>query len=225
VTDDAIDRINQMIVSGKLAPGERLPREADLASELGLSRNSLREAVRALAVMRVLDVRQGDGTYVTSLEPGLLLESTRFATNLLGGAAIQELFEVRRILESAAAARAAVRIDDAGLALLREQLDLMLSASTVEALAEADSEFHDLIARAAGNSVMTSFLDSLSSRTMRARLWQGFGHEDAFELTRADHVRIYEAIAARSPELASVMSAAHVARIEMRFVATDTTDD
>src|SRR5438067_13663850 len=73
LTDSAIEHIKEMIVSGELRPGDRLPKEADLATRLGLSRNSLREAVRALSLVRVLDVRQGDGTYVTSLRPALLL--------------------------------------------------------------------------------------------------------------------------------------------------------
>jgi GntR family transcriptional repressor for pyruvate dehydrogenase complex len=79
VTDEAIEKIKGMIVSGSLRPGDRLPKESELAAELGLSRNSLREAVRALSLIRILDVRQGDGTYVTSLDPQLLLEA------LLGG--------------------------------------------------------------------------------------------------------------------------------------------
>ncbi|MBV8601002.1 MAG: FadR family transcriptional regulator, partial [Candidatus Eremiobacteraeota bacterium] len=66
-TDVAIARIKAMIASGELAPGQRLPNEQDLARELGLSRNSLREAVRALTMIKVLEPRQGDGTYVTSL--------------------------------------------------------------------------------------------------------------------------------------------------------------
>src|SRR3954469_23790967 len=81
VTDVAIDRIKDMIISGELAPGDRLPKEADLAERLGLSRNSLREAVRALALINVLDVRQGDGTYVTSLEPHLLLDALSFVVD------------------------------------------------------------------------------------------------------------------------------------------------
>ena len=72
VTDEAIDKIKEMIVSGELGPGDRLPKESDLADRLGLSRNSLREAVKALSLIHVLDVRQGDGTYVTSLDPRLL---------------------------------------------------------------------------------------------------------------------------------------------------------
>jgi DNA-binding FadR family transcriptional regulator len=85
VTDDAIERIRERIASGTWGPGTRLPREADLAKQLGLSRNSLREAVRALSLARVLEVRRGDGTYVSSLEADELLEPTLSATHLLRG--------------------------------------------------------------------------------------------------------------------------------------------
>src|SRR5438046_2326491 len=112
VTQEAIERIRERIASGEWGPGTRLPREADLAAQLGLSRNSLREAVRALSLIRVLEVRQGDGTYVSSLAPDLLLESTRMATDLLPGRSVLELFEVRRLLEPAAVALAARRMDD-----------------------------------------------------------------------------------------------------------------
>ncbi|MDQ6917883.1 MAG: GntR family transcriptional regulator, partial [Candidatus Dormibacteraeota bacterium] len=99
VTDDAIDKIRALIVSGQWGPGDRLPPEAELAARLGLSRNSLREAVRALSMVRVLEVRQGDGTYVSSLEADLLLESTRFATDLMRNHIVLELYAVRRMLE------------------------------------------------------------------------------------------------------------------------------
>src|SRR6266576_4974282 len=118
VTDHAIDKIRERIVSGAWGAGDRLPKESELAAELGISRNSLREAVRALSQLRVLEVRQGDGTYVSSLEPGLLLESTSFISHLLLGETELELYEVRRILEAAAAALATGRIDP------KEKLDL-----------------------------------------------------------------------------------------------------
>src|ERR1700716_3469946 len=107
VTQDAIEQIRQLVASGEWGPGTRLPREADLAAQLGLSRNSLREAVRALSLARVLEVRQGDGTYVSSLEASELLEPTLSATHLLRGRTVLELFQVRRMLEPAAAAGAA----------------------------------------------------------------------------------------------------------------------
>src|SRR4030088_3139041 len=103
VTEGAIDRIRELIVSGSWGPGDRLPKESELAAQLGLSRNSLREAVRALSQLRVLEVRQGDGTYVSSLEPDLLLESTGFVSHLLLGETAVALSEVRCILQRAAA--------------------------------------------------------------------------------------------------------------------------
>src|SRR6266850_7349217 len=134
VTDGAIDKIRELIVSGSWGPGDRLPKESELAAQLGLSRNSLREAVRALSQLRVLEVRQGDGTYVSSLEPDLLLESTGFVSHLLLGDTEVELYEVRRILEASAAALAAARIDDAGKAELKRRLDSMGDADSVEDL-------------------------------------------------------------------------------------------
>ena len=68
VTDQAIDQIKQLIIDGEFSPGSRLPKEQELAQRLGLSRNSLREAVRALTLIGVLEPRVGDGTYITSLE-------------------------------------------------------------------------------------------------------------------------------------------------------------
>src|SRR4029079_15236830 len=96
----------EMIVSGELGPGARLPKEADLAERLGLSRNSLREAVRALSLINVLDVRQGDGTYVTSLELHLLLDAMSFVVDFHRDDTVLQFLEVRRILEPAATALA-----------------------------------------------------------------------------------------------------------------------
>ncbi len=214
VTEGAIDKIRERIVSGAWGPGDRLPKESELAAELGLSRNSLREAVRALSQLRVLEVRQGDGTYVSSLEPDLLLESTHFISHLLLGDTEIELYEVRRILEAAAAALAAGRIDIQEKAELAQILERMGEAKNVEELVEADVAFHAVVARAAGNAVLTSLLASLATRTMRARLWHGRGADGALDETRNEHRRIYEAIMAGDPDLARAAAAAHIASSE-----------
>ena len=211
VTDEAIHKIRERIVSGSWGPGDRLPKESELAAELGLSRNSLREAVRALSQLRVLEVRQGDGTYVSSLEPDLLLESTGFVTHLLLGNTALELFEVRRLLEGSAAALATARITADGRHALKGMLDRMLAAEGVEDLVEADVGFHAVIARATGNAVLTSLLASLSTRTMRVRLWRGRAVDNALDVTRDEHRRIYEAIMSGDPELARSAMAAHIA--------------
>lgn len=110
VTDEAIEKVKSMIVSGALRAGDRLPMEAGLAAQPGLSRSSLREAVRALSLVNILDVRRGDGTYVTSLEPHLLLEALSFIVDFHRDDTVLEFLRVRRILEPAAAAMAAERI-------------------------------------------------------------------------------------------------------------------
>src|SRR5438034_4295652 len=159
VTDEAIERIRDLIASGQWGPGTRLPREADLAKQLGLSRNSLREAVRALSLARVLEVRQGDGTFVSSLEPEELLEPALSATHLLQGRTVLELFEVRRMLEPEAAALAALRAGDETKEALRRELDRMYAASDrAEELVDADAAFHDVLGEAPGNAVLRSLL-------------------------------------------------------------------
>src|SRR6185369_10434283 len=115
-------KIKEMIVSGELKPGDRLPKETALADRLGLSRNSLREAVRALAMIHVLDVRQGDGTYVTSLEPRLLLDAMTFVVDFHRDDTVLQFFEVRRILEPSATALAAQRMSDDDVRELRKVL-------------------------------------------------------------------------------------------------------
>lgn len=214
VTDEAILRIKEMILSGELAPGSRLPPEKELSERLGLSRSSMREAVKALEVIRVLDVRRGDGTFVTSLEPRLLLEAMSFVVDLHADASILELFAVRRILERAAAGIAATRRTDADLQRLRALLASVGADADVEDLVAHDIRFHGAIAEAAGNGYLTTLLASLSTATVRARIWRGLTQENAVARTLAEHRGIVEALAVRDAELAQALVTAHVAGVE-----------
>jgi GntR family transcriptional repressor for pyruvate dehydrogenase complex len=214
VTDEAIVKIKEMIVSGELRPGDRLPKEADLAAHLGLSRNSLREAVRALSLIHILDVRQGDGTYVTSLEPRLLLEAMSFVVDFHRDDTVLDFLEVRRILEPAAAALAAVQMSDEEVVKLGLLLDEVTPESSLESLIENDLEFHRRIASASGNSVLGSLIDSLSLPTSRARTWRGLTQEGAQERTLAEHRAIYDGLASRQPEVARAWATVHVAGVE-----------
>jgi len=214
VTDEAIDKIKEMIVSGGLKPGDRLPKEADLADRLGLSRNSLREAVKALSLIHVLDVRQGDGTYVTSLEPRLLLDAISFVVEFHRDDTVLEFLEVRRILEPAATAMAAQRMTDAEVDDLRKILAVLDDNPSVEALVDNDLEFHRTIAVGSGNTVLASLIDSLSGPTTRARIWRGLTQEGAVARTREQHAAICDAIAARQPEVARSWATVHVAGVE-----------
>jgi GntR family transcriptional repressor for pyruvate dehydrogenase complex len=214
LTDEAIDKIKGMITSGELGPGDRLPKEADLAERLGLSRNSLREAVKALSMIRVLDVRQGDGTYVTSLEPNLLLDALSFVVDFHRDDTVLQFLEVRRILEPAATALATERMTDADVTKLQAVLDELGAEPPIEALVANDLEFHRLIASGSGNTVLCSLIDGLSGPTTRARIWRGLTQEGAAVRTREQHQAILDAIASRQPDLARSWASIHVAGVE-----------
>jgi GntR family transcriptional repressor for pyruvate dehydrogenase complex len=214
VTDEAIEKIKNMITSGALRAGDRLPREADLAADLGLSRSSLREAVKALELVNILDVRRGDGTYVTSLEPGLLLEALSFIIDFHRDDTVLEFLQVRRILEPAATAMAAARITDLEVAGLRALLDGLGTEPSVEDLVRNDVEFHRRIAEYAGNSVLTSLLDSLAAPTMRARVWRGLTQGGTTPRTLAEHRAILDALATHQPEVARSWATVHIAGVE-----------
>lgn len=220
VTDEAIEKIKAMIVTGELGPGDRLPKENDLAERLGLSRNSLREAVKALSLIRVLDVRQGDGTYVTSLEPNLLLDAMSFVVDFHRDDTVLEFLEVRRILEPAATAMAAAVMPDDAITDLRKVLDELDDAPTIEALVANDLEFHRRIALGSGNTVLCSLLDGLSGPTTRARIWRGLTQEGAVDKTREQHSAICDAIEARQPEVARSWATVHIAGVEQWLRST-----
>lgn len=217
VTDEAIDKIKLMILSRQVGPGEKLPKESELATLLGVSRSSLREAVRALSLVGVLNVRQGDGTYVTSLAPGLLLDTVSFVVDLLEDRNILELLDVRLLLEPSVTALAASRMEDAKLAHLRECMDRMESASDVDELLKADDEFHGTIMSACGNVFLASLLEVLSSRTMRARTWRGMTDREALERTKTGHRAIYQAVSTRNPELARAAAIMHISEVAFWF--------
>ncbi|MEU6801932.1 FadR/GntR family transcriptional regulator [Streptomyces neyagawaensis] len=214
VTDEAIEKIKDMIVSGALRPGDRLPKESELAADLGLSRNSLREAVRALSLIRILDVRQGDGTYVTSLDPQLLLEALSFVVDFHRDDTVLEFLAVRRILEPAATAMAALRISEQQLDALGAQLDKLGDDPSVEELVACDLEFHKGIVQSSGNSVLCSLLDGLSGPTTRVRVWRGLTQEDAVSRTLHEHRAILAALRDRDAEAARSWATVHIASIE-----------
>jgi DNA-binding FadR family transcriptional regulator len=214
LTDEAIERIKEMIVSGELRPGDRLPKEADLAERLGLSRNSLREAVRALSLIRVLDVKHGDGTYVTSLQPEVLLDTVGFVIDFHRDDSVLHLLEVRRILEPAATAIAAQKMTDAQLEALGALIEPINAATDLNDLISTDLEFHRQIALGSGNPVLASLIESLSAPTLRARVWRGLTQEGAVARTHEQHQAIHQALVAREPELARSWATVHISGVE-----------
>lgn len=214
LTDTAIVKLKQMIVSGELSPGERLPREADLAGRLGLSRNSLREAVKGLSLVGVLDVRQGDGTYVASLDSEMLIGRMAFVVDFHRDDEVLDFLQVRRILEPAASAIASLRLTDAEIDTLDQHLDQLGADPSVDELVASDLEFHQMIVAGSRNPVLISLLDSLAGPIQRARLWRGSTEPDAWARTNQEHRAIVRALRSRIPEVVAAAVTTHIFGVE-----------
>jgi GntR family transcriptional regulator, transcriptional repressor for pyruvate dehydrogenase complex len=212
VTHEAIATIKRMIVRGELKAGQRLPAERELAAQLGLSRPSLREAIRALIALNILESRHGEGTFVSSLEPDLLTEPIDFVLQVDSGS-IAALFEARRVLEAGTAALAAQRATDLELAELEDFAKRgRTKIDDVDAFIDHDVEFHDRIRRAARSSVLASMLGSVSVLSLETRRRTAQA-PDVRARSCADHVRIVKTLKARDPEAARHAMIAHLEHV------------
>jgi GntR family transcriptional repressor for pyruvate dehydrogenase complex len=213
VPQQIVSRLLDLIQQRQLGPGERLPAERELAASMGVSRSSLREALRALTVLGVTDMRHGTGTYVSSLEPELLVRPLSFVLSLSEQASDQ-LFEARKVVEPAMAALAARRIDDGSL----ERLDGCVARARetigdAEAFMETDLELHDVIREAAGNAILGRFMESIRALGLASRRRTG-ALRTVQEQSLKDHRAIVRALRARDPDKASAAMLRHLANVE-----------
>lgn len=219
---DATRVIKELIISGRLKPGDRLPSERELSEMLGISRPTVRESIHALVAMNILQTRHGYGTYVASLDTGELLQPLQFVLSMAKGA-LQELFEARLVLEPAIAAFAAQRASKEQISEMRRcVLESREQTRAEDELIERDLELHRLIAEASGNQVLVSQLSSLhalgvESRALTVRL-PNVAHE-----TIAGHGRIVEAIASRRPGAARREMAHHLEQVAAAAAAATAT--
>jgi len=222
--DTALHGLRALIADGALRPGDRLPSEGELCETLGVSRGSLREAIRMLAALGVLETRHGSGSYVSELRAADLIGSLSLTVGLLPMAGVLELTELRRVLEPHAAALAAARIDAATLEELSGVLDEIEASDDFEDHSRLDHAFHMTISEVAGNDALTSLIDVLRSRSRAYRIPDA---GDAAELklhSDAGHRAILRGLAAADPVAASAAASAHVAQTEYwvrRYTETD----
>lgn len=209
-------RFLSLIEGGELRPGDKLPPERELAAAMQVSRPSLREALRALSMMNVIEMRQGAGTFVTSLEPALLVEHLDFVFSLDDSTFLQ-LFEARRILEPGIAAVASQRITNVELAELRSCLARSRKqVDDREAFVRADLELHQLIASAAGNPILGRFMSVLGRLGVASR-------RRTVEITGvpaqvvSDHEAIVEALSTRDAAAAHQAMLQHLENVQQRL--------
>jgi GntR family transcriptional repressor for pyruvate dehydrogenase complex len=216
--EQTVRRIQDLVQGGELAPGERLPPERELAGQLGVSRSTLREAIRALVVMNILVSRHGDGTYVSSLEPELLAEPFQFIISI-SDEALLHLFEVRMVLETECARLAASRIDAAEI----EELDRILQDSEAarddpEELLDRDVELHAAIVRATRNPLLIRIMSGVGALALAGRA-KTVGLPGVAATSLADHARIVAALRSGSAEAAGAAMAAHLEHVEAAFAS------
>jgi GntR family transcriptional repressor for pyruvate dehydrogenase complex len=169
VSLQAAEAIKSLIVAGELGSGDALPPERDLAVMLGISRPSVREAIRVLTAMNVVEPRHGGGTYVTSLDPWLLARPINFLLQIEPSSFL-DLFEVRQVLEVAAARLAATRITDEMVSALGELADAAAAALRQPArYSELDFELHSKLVEATGNPIYLSLYESISDLMLESR--------------------------------------------------------
>lgn len=213
VPQQIVARLLDLIQQRHLGPGDRLPAERELAASMGVSRSSLREALRALTVLGVAEMRHGAGTYVSSLEPELLVRHLSFVLSLSEHASDQ-LFEARKVVEPAMAALAAGRIDDGTLDLLDGCVERARSAiGDAEAFMEADVALHEAIRVAAENAVLGRFMESIRAVGLASRRRTG-ARRAVQEQTVKDHRAIVAALRAHDPEAASAAMHRHIENVE-----------
>ena len=217
LSEQIADRILQMIKDRKLHPGDMLPPERELAVMMGVSRPSLREALRALSIMNIIDNRQGSGTYITSLQPERLVEHLEIVF-ALDDSTYLNLFAARRIVEVGLAELAATKITDEEIGELRACLTRSLETVEDEELfLESDLELHNRIRVAARNSILSLFMRSINKLSLYSRRRTG-EFPEVRRQTLIDHQEIVDALSRRDPAAARRAMLDHLNHVEEKLI-------
>jgi GntR family transcriptional repressor for pyruvate dehydrogenase complex len=202
-------RLLETFTRGDIEPGTRLPPERQLAATLGVGRSAVREALAALELLGIVDVRPGSGTYLRGSASELLPQTLSWGL-MLDEPRTKELIEVRGALEIYAARLAASRISGEALERLKGHLDDMRAhLSNLNAFVEADLQFHSELARSIDNTVLLDLLQSIRSLL---RVWADRAVQQPEEAKVAieEHAAVYAAIATRDPDAAASAMAVHM---------------
>jgi GntR family transcriptional repressor for pyruvate dehydrogenase complex len=202
-TGQVVSHVRDLIERGALKPGDRLPAERDLATQIGVSRPTIRAGLRTLAAMGVVRSRHGSGTYIPEGPPALNTDALSFFA-ALHGFTREEMYEARRILEVGAAGLAAERATAEQIATLAEEVASLFAAmQEPRVFLVHDINFHRAVAAASGNPIVASLVEMVSAlyyerRRETAAAASERDLRDAAEM----HRRIYQAIRARDADTA-----------------------
>ncbi len=210
--DETLERLVTVLVETNGSGLTKVPTERELASELGVNRSTVREALSALEVLGLVRRTQGSGTYLDMPRSSFVRLYFEMALRL-GRVKVSELEQAREMIERVSARQAALSATDEDISVLEECVDKMLHTDSLEEGDRADHEFHLTLVRATQNPVMVLIVDGLSSvlwDLLRRRRYKVRHAPRSFELTNRDHVPILRAIKNRDPDRA-------VAAVEEHF--------
>jgi GntR family transcriptional repressor for pyruvate dehydrogenase complex len=214
-----VEQFREMLAMGRLVPGQRLPNERDLADMFGVSRNSIREALRQLEMLTIVDSRRGDGTYVREVDVERLMAP--FGAVIASSAtATGDVLEFRRTFEPDVAALAARKVDDDGRALLQRALREFEHAVESGGAEAADVEFHFAVAKSTRNSVVIEVQRALLEVMAHFRTHLDPSSYAGGEAAAEGHRAIVAAIAAGDPDAARQAASEHV-EVIARVVVND----
>ncbi|NIQ94448.1 MAG: FadR family transcriptional regulator [Desulfuromonadales bacterium] len=221
ISEEIVEQIKELISSGELKPGARIPSEREMASVLGVSRPSVREALMVLEAMGFVESRQGGGTYVRSLAETALADPL---SNLIGERTPRMLYalvEVRMGLESWSAFLAAQRAEPQEIERLRDLYNTMEEQAANGGWdPEVDAKFHYTITEATHNTLQVHVLDtihSLFNTTIMVALTEFYKRENYIDLLLTQHKEILDAIADHDPERAREKMMNHLDLVEKKM--------
>jgi GntR family transcriptional repressor for pyruvate dehydrogenase complex len=201
LTMQVVDHVRQLVASGELKPGDRLPPERELARKLKISRSSLRAGIGFLAAMGVLKSRHGAGTFVATGPPALD-SSSLTVLGALHGFLPWQMFEARLVIESSVAGLAAERATGDHIAELAEEIAEMYAAlNDPQEYLIHDIRFHRTIARASGNPILGALMETITASLYDTRRMTVDKTSDLKESAEL-HREIYRAIRSHNPALA-----------------------
>ena len=209
LTMQVVDHVKQLVASGELKPGDRLPPERELARSLKISRSSLRAGIGFLSAMGVLKSRHGAGTFVSSGPPALD-SSSLTVLGALHGFLPWQMFEARLVIEANVAGLAAERATGDHIAELAEEVaEMYASMDDPQQYLIHDVRFHRTIARAAGNPILGALMETVTASlydTRRLTVDHTAGLKDSAE----QHREIFRAIRSRNPQAARYAMEQHL---------------
>lgn len=208
--EEVVQQIIAKIESGVLVPGDRLPTERDLVKQLGVSRTSVREALRALELMGMIESKVKEGTFVSNT--GLDAALIRYAkTTKLNDRRTLEMYQVRAQLEALSIALAAKNRNKEHLETMRKAIDGMKEEIAMGTRGlDSDKQFHRTIAEAAGNSILNEML-VMCSGILQSSINTSNAHANVNVLV-SEHQEMYDAVKKRDAKLAEKLMREHIQR-------------